>query len=221
MPGRITNGRGNALIPGGSNWLAWAREIEALAEAGYTFASNPYERERSIRLRQIAAEIIAQYSQLDEVDVLEAFAAQPGYVTPKVDVRGAVFRDEKLLMVREAMDGRWTLPGGWADVGETPSRAVEREVLEEAGLMVRARKVVGVYDANRYEGKLPLFHAYKLVFLCTYESGEPGVNFETTEAAFFAADDLPERLSSFRTTPKHLEDVLAAHLDPAAETVFD
>ncbi|MEJ2011406.1 MAG: NUDIX hydrolase [Anaerolineales bacterium] len=209
------------MIPKEANWLAWAREIEALAEAGYTYASNPYERERSIRLRQISAEIIAQYSQLDEADILEAFAAQPGYVTPKVDVRGAVFRDGKLLMVREAMDGRWTLPGGWADVGETPSRAVEREVQEEAGLTVRAEKIVGVYDANRYNGKLPLFHAYKLVFLCAYEGGEPGVSFETTEAAFFAADNLPARLSSFRTTPKHLQDVLAAHSDPAFETVFD
>ncbi len=204
-----------------SSWLAWAREIEALAEAGYTYASNPYEKQRSIRLRQIAAEIIAGYSQLEEIDVLEAFAAQPGYVTPKVDVRGAVFREGELLMVREAMDGRWTLPGGWADVGETPSRAIEREVAEEAGLEVRAVKLVGVYDANRYHGKLPLFHAYKLVFLCQLLSGEPGTSFETTEAAFFALDRLPQRLSSFRTTPRHLEDVIAAYEDPSVSAVFD
>lgn len=209
------------MIPKESNWLAWAREIEALAEAGYTYASNPYEKQRSVRLREIAAEIIAGYSQLDETDVLEAFAAQPGYVTPKVDVRGAVFRDGNLLMVREAMDGRWTLPGGWADVGETPSRAIEREVEEEAGLAVQAVRLVGVYDANRYEGKLPLFHAYKLVFLCAPHGGEPSTNFETTEAAFFSLDELPESLSSYRTTPQQLADAIAANSDPSFVTVFD
>jgi ADP-ribose pyrophosphatase YjhB (NUDIX family) len=209
------------VIPKGSNWLAWAREIEALAEAGYTFASNPYEKQRSIRLREIAAEIISDYSKLDRKDVLEAFAAQPGYVTPKVDVRGAVFREGELLMVREAMDGRWTLPGGWADVGETPSQAAEREVSEEAGLRVKAVKLVGVYDANRYEGKLPLFHAYKLLFLCEPQGGEPQTDFETTAAAFFPLDGLPQPLSSFRTTSKHLTDAIAAYKDPSIETVFD
>ena len=209
------------MIPKGSHWLVWAREIEALAEAGFTYASNPYEKERSIRLREIAAEIIAGYSQLDQQDVLEAFAAQPGYVTPKVDVRGAVFREGELLMVREAMDGRWTLPGGWADVGETPSQAVEREVSEETGISTKAVKLVGVYDANRYDGKLPLFHAYKLLFLCHPLGGEPSTNFETTEVAFFALDNLPESLSSFRTTPKHLADAVAAYMDPSFETVFD
>lgn len=209
------------MIAKESRWLAWAREIEALAEAGYTYASNPYETQRSIRLREIAAEIIAGYSQLDERQVLEAFAAQPGYVTPKVDVRAAVFRDGELLMVREAMDGRWTLPGGWADVGETPSQAIEREVQEEAGLTVRASRLVGVYDANRYNGKLPLFHAYKLLFLCEALAGEPGTDFETTAAAFFALDSLPAPLSGFRTTRRHLDDAIAAYEDPDLGTVFD
>ncbi len=110
------------MITGENRWVAWAREIEALAQAGYTYASNPYERERSVRLREIAAEIISANSQLSIEEVQFAFEAQPGYVTPKVDVRAAVFMEEKLLFVREAMDGRWTLPGGWADVGEPPSR---------------------------------------------------------------------------------------------------
>lgn len=209
------------MINDENRWLAWAREIEALAQAGYTYASNPFERDRSIRLREIAAEIIAGYSQLAQEDVLQAFEKQPGYVTPKVDVRAAVFQDEQLLFVKEAMDGRWTLPGGWADVGETPSLAIEREVAEEAGLKVKAERLIGVYDANRYPGKLPLFHAYKLLFLCIPVSGTPQPNYETLEVAYFPLDDIPKSLSRFRTTKQLLEDAVEAYRDPARPTIFD
>ena len=201
--------------------MAWAREIEALAQAGFTYASNPYERQRSVRLREIAAEIITAYSQLSMEEVQFAFAAQPGYVTPKVDVRAAVFREDKLLFVREAMDGRWTLPGGWADVGEPPSLAIEREVLEEAGIKVRAERLIGVYDANRYPGKMPLFHAYKLLFLCTPLAGDPQPSFETLEAIFFSLDQMPQSISRFRTTKKHLADAIEAYRDSSRPTVFD
>ena len=204
-----------------NRWLTWAREIEALAQAGYTYASNPYERERSIRLREIAAEIIAGYSQLTQEDVLQAFNGQPGYVTPKVDVRAAVFQDEQILLVKEAMDGRWTFPGGWADVGEKPSLAIEREVAEEAGIQVKAKRVIGVYDANRYPGKMPLFHAYKLLFLCTPVTGTLQPNFETLEATFFPIDQIPKSLSRFRTSKQHLDDAVESHRDPARPTKFD
>jgi ADP-ribose pyrophosphatase YjhB (NUDIX family) len=136
-------------------------------------------------------------------------------------VRGAVFRGSELLLVREAADGGWTLPGGWADVGETPAAAVEREVWEEAGLRVRARRLVGVYDANRIEQALTLFHAYKLVFLCELVSGELAPSIETSEVGFFPADRLPGPLSAYRTTPRHLADAFAARDAAAWTTVFD
>lgn len=117
-------------------------------------------------------------------DVKQAFRAQPGYVTPKVDMRGVLIQDGKILMVREALDGGWTLPGGWADVGETPSVAVIREVFEETGLSCRVQRLVGVYDANRVEGALDLYHAYKLVFLCERISGELMSSAETSEVGF-------------------------------------
>jgi hypothetical protein len=107
--------------------------------------------ELATRLLAIASEIVAEHTSLPAGDALTAFTAQPGYVTPKVDVRGAVFRGQEVLLVREALDGGWTLPGGWADVGESPARSVEREVWEEAGLRVHASRLVGVYDANRVE----------------------------------------------------------------------
>ena len=202
-------------------WLGWARDIQALAKSAEHYAQNSYDRERAERLMEIAAEIIAAHSEMTEKELLTAFRAQPGYMTPKVDVRGAVFDGEKLLFVRESEDECWTLPGGWADVGETPSRAVEREVQEESGIEVRAERLIGVYDANRVESFLPLFHAYKLVFLCRPLSGAPRPSVETLEACYFALDDLPSPFSAHRTTPRHIADAIEALRNPAGGTAFD
>lgn len=202
-------------------WLAWAREIQSLAQTGLHYAHDDFERHRAERLLEIAGAIVAACSNLSPSEVRLAFGAQPGYVTPKVDVRGAVFRGEEILLVRERLDGGWTLPGGWADVGEAPAEAVEREVWEESGLRVRAVRLIGVYDANRVEGALSLFHAYKLVFLCEEMSGELAASSETIQAAFFPPDQLPTALSPYRTTPRHLADALAAHREPGRQTVFD
>lgn len=201
-------------------WLDWAREIQALSQSGYHYALNEYDRHRYRRLTEIAAEIIQEHSRLKQDDLAALFAQQKGYATPKVDVRGAVFSEGKLLMVRESMDGGWTLPGGWADVGDVPSQAAEREVWEEAGFRVRAKRVIGVYDANR-SGPLELFHAFKIVFLCDLLSGMPTPSFETSEVAFFARHEIPAQLSGERTRPRHILDAFAALDDPARPTVFD
>ncbi len=209
------------MVKRAPKWLNWAREIHALAHTGLHYARNPFDRERAERLLEIATEIVVDHSELTDLDVITAFKAQPGYVTPKVDVRAAVFNDGELLFVREAIDDTWTLPGGWADVGESPRTAIEREVLEEAGLHVRASRLVGVYDANRVEDALPLFHAYKLVFLCEPLSGELKPSSETLEVAYFSIEDLPKPLSKHRTTPQHIEDAIAAHQDPEWQVFFD
>jgi ADP-ribose pyrophosphatase YjhB (NUDIX family) len=154
------------------------------------------------------------------IPLMNAFTAQVGYATPHIDVRGAVFRDGKLLMVRESQDGGWTMPGGWADVGDVPSEAAEREVWEEAGFRVKARKVVGVYDANR-TGPLEVFHAFKIVFLCDILSGEARISNETTEVTFYGEDEIPAVLSGERTRPRHIVDVFKAIKDPECMTVFD
>ena len=202
-------------------WLDWAREIQSLAHTSLHYAQNPFEVSRSQRLLEIASEIVAANSEMEAQDVLVAFTAQPGYITPKVDVRAAVFRDGELLLVREAMDGRWTLPGGWADVGETPSLAVEREVKEETGLTVQANRIVGVYDANRLPGELPLYHADKLLFLCEPGDGDLRPSEETSEVAFFPIEELPSPLSSYRTAPRHIQDAIVASNDPDIPVVFD
>jgi len=201
-------------------WLQWGREIQALAQTGETYALNEWQSQRYHRLMEISAEIISEHTEFTVEPIMESFELQPGYATPKVDVRGAVFRDGELLLVREKMDGGWTMPGGWADVGDTPSKGAEREVWEESGFRVRAKMLVGVYDANRFE-PMELYHAVKLVFLCEITGGEAQTSNETTEVAFFAEDQLPTPLSSERTNNRHIAHAFAALRDPQWTTVFD
>ena len=201
-------------------WLEWSREIQALSQTGHHYSENDYQRERYRRLAEIAAEIIAEYTGMEVETLKQNFYSQNGYATPRVDVRGAVFQDGKLLLVRERMDGGWTMPGGWADVGDVPSQAAEREVWEEAGYRVTARRVIGVYDANR-TGPLELFHAYKIVYLCELVGGEARPSQETSEVAFFGQDEIPPVLSGERTRPRHIADAFTALDDPLKPTVFD
>lgn len=208
--------RKDKIIP---NWLEWAREIQAISQTGLHYAENDYQVQRYSRLMEISAEIVSSYSDADSADIVNIFQQQIGYATPRIDVRGAVFQAGKLLLVRERLDGGWTMPGGWVDVGDTPSGAVEREVYEESGFEVKARKIIGVYDANRSE-PLEIFHAFKIVFLCDILSGEARTSDETSEVGFFAEADLPETLSGERTRPRHLDDAFIAQ-SKEQPTFFD
>jgi len=204
----------------GPRRLSWAREIQAIAQTGRHYASNHFQTKRYARLLAIAGEILAEHTHLPAQTAVRVFERQKGYATPRVDVRAAVFRDDELLLVREAADGGWTMPGGWADVGDVPSQAAERETLEEAGFRVEARRVIGVYDANRCE-PMELFHAFKIVFLCDLVGGEATPSEETTEVAFFGPDEMPTVLSGERTRPRHIQHAFAALADPSLPTVFD
>ncbi len=201
-------------------WLAWAREIQALSQTGLTYSLNEYEVQRYRRLSEIAAEIVREHTRLEPQPVLDGFLSQLGYATPKVDVRGAVVRDNTILLVQERNDGRWAMPGGWAEVGERPSEMVVREVWEESGFRVVPRKVIGVFDANRDGRPLEFYHAYKVVFLCDIIGGQACPSHETLAVEFFPFDDLPP-LSSNRTHDRHLAEVLAHLRDPNRPTAFD
>jgi ADP-ribose pyrophosphatase YjhB (NUDIX family) len=158
--------------------------------------------------------------QVDEIYAL--FAGAKGYETPKVDVRGVVFRDDRILLVRELLDGgRWTLPGGWADVDDRPSEAVEREVWEESGYRVQAQKLLAVYD-RRLHGHTPpsSWGIYKLFFLCSLIGGQPSASIETADAAFFAEGEIPE-LSLGRVTPVEIQRLFEHHRHPSWPTDFD
>lgn len=186
------------------------------------YAVNEFQVERYDALSVLAAEILAAHSGAPAAGFAASFAEQEGYATPKVDVRAAVFDSQgRLLMVKERSDGTWSLPGGWADVGDVPSQAAERETLEEAGYHVRARQVLGVYDANRAPGALHLYHAFKLVFLCQLLSGEARNSNETSEVRFFTAEEVPYDCLGARTTIRQTEDAFAILADPSRPAQFD
>jgi ADP-ribose pyrophosphatase YjhB (NUDIX family) len=202
-------------------WLALARELFSLSQSGLTYCKNEYDLHCYQRLQELSAEIIAGQSDLSKETVMQAFSMQAGYATPKIDVRGAVIRDGKVLLVQERSDGGWTLPGGWGDVGETPSEVVRREVREESGFEVHVDKLVAVYDANRVPGApMEFYHAYKLIFLCSIIGGEARPSNETSAVDFFDLKHLPP-LSIYRTSRQMIEEVFAHHADPARPPAFD
>ena len=202
-------------------WLVWAREIQAIAQTGLAFTKDLYDRERYERLRALAARMMAEEAGADPAFVEGLFAGEAGYATPKLDVRGAVFVHGKILLVRERADeGRWTLPGGWADVNRSPSEAVIAEVREEAGLDVRATKLAALYDRTRHPHPPLPFHIYKLFFLCEITGGTPAPGPETEGADFFGLDALPE-LSTSRVLAAQIARMFAHRDDPDLPTEFD
>jgi len=204
-------------------WLRWAKELQALSQTGLHFTEISYDRERYQRVAQIAAEILAAHTSLAFEEVLSLNRREFGYATPKVDVRGVVFREDRILLVQEAMDaGRWTVPGGWADVNETPSEAAEREVFEESGLRTRAIKLLSVYDRERQGHEPPFpYHVYKVAFHCEWVSGSlRSDGSEITGADFFAEADLPE-LSVSRVTRAQIHRFFQHLREPERPTDFD
>jgi len=186
-------------------WIEWARALHALSQTGMHYAVNEYDKERYKHIGDIAADMLASHSSLTRDQALQLNAAEFGYATPKVDVRGVAFRDDRVLLVQEILDeNRWTLPGGWADVNETPSGAVVREVAEESGFETRVTRLLACYDRDEQGHKPPYpHHVYKLFFLCEITGGCAETDHETSGVDFFAEDELPE-LSQGRVTEDQL-----------------
>jgi ADP-ribose pyrophosphatase YjhB (NUDIX family) len=176
------------------NLITLARELEAIAQTGIHFTKDHHDRERYERLRKIAAELLAESSRLSSQDILEWSKTEFGYATPKVDVRAFIVSGGRVLLIREDSDGgRWTLPGGWADVNESPSEAVIREVKEESGYLVEPRRLLAVLDREKQKHRPPFpYHIYKMFFHCEITGGSPEPNSESSESAFFAISALPE-----------------------------
>jgi ADP-ribose pyrophosphatase YjhB (NUDIX family) len=202
-------------------WVKWSRQLMAIAQNGLTYAENHFDRERYEQVRQVAAEMMAEQSETDYRKVLDLFSGEVGYATPKVDVRGVVFRDDRILLVKERADGLWTLPGGWADVNESPKEAVVREVMEESGYRTRARKLLAVWDRAKHPHTPPFpYHIYKICILCELIGGEATTSHETEEVGFYPEDGLPD-LSFSRVTPGQIARLFEHHFDPKLPTDSD
>ena len=201
--------------------MKWAKQLQALSQNGLTYAQNPFDLERYEQIQHIAAEMLAEKANAKIEDVLDLFSREKDYATPKVDVRGAVFKDGKILLVKERSDGRWTLPGGWADIGESPSESVEREVWEESGFHVKAKRLAAVYDRDKHPHKpLMNYHVYKLFFICEITGGEATTSSETEQVAFFSVSDLPE-LSITKILPEQISKMFEYYKRDGLPVYFD
>lgn len=205
------------------DWLVWAREIQATAQSGLTFTTDPYDRDRYIQLRALSARIMAAHSSTDAARIEDLFAGQEGYATPKIDVRGAVFRDARILLVREVMDDhRWTLPGGWADVNLSVAENVAKEVREESGFDVTVEKLAAVWDSAK-QGHVPPapFGITRHVFICAISGGAPATSLETSEIGFFAENEIPDDLSVARVLPHQIARMFGHWRNPHWPTEFE
>ena len=202
-------------------WLQWAQRLQAIAQTGLAYCQDPFDAERYNSIREIASDMMAHGCDGESPAAIAGlFAGETGYATPKIDVRAAVFDDERLLLVREREDGGWTLPGGWADVGSPPSLNAVREVKEESGYECTVVKLAAVYDRSRH-GHPPIpFYTYKLFFLCRLCGGAPASSAETDGAAFFAEDSIPP-LSLTRVTPVQIRHMFEHHRHPEWPASFD
>jgi len=201
-------------------WLLWSRRLQAIAQEGLTYARDGYDLGRYEQLRELAAEILAAHSTGTLQEARDLLTLETGPATPKVDVRAAVFREGRVLLVKEPGEVGWSLPGGWADVGESPSEAAVRETLEESGYRVRPFRLLAAYDRDRH-GHPPIpYHVYKLVFSCEILDETPMSDVDTDGVRFFGENELPE-LSITRVTRDQISRFFEQHRDPDRPADFD
>ncbi|SFL63993.1 ADP-ribose pyrophosphatase YjhB, NUDIX family [Paenibacillus sp. 1_12] len=185
-------------------WLDWAKRIQFLSQAGLTFSKDPFDLERFTELRNISAEIMQAYTGLHMEKINDLFTNETGFQTPKADVRGVVFKDEQILMVKESNNDRWSLPGGFCDIGLSPSENVIKEIKEESGYEVKTTKLLAIFDSTKHPHPPQPYHYYKIFIRCEIVGGAPTTGIETTGIDFFPKNQLPN-LSTDRNTESQIK----------------
>ncbi|MCZ8523963.1 MULTISPECIES: NUDIX hydrolase [Paenibacillus] len=204
-------------------WLTWAKQIQSIAQAGLAYSKDVYDLERFEMLRELAVDIVERHTGAGAEPIRLAFASEEGYATPKVDVRGVVFREGRILLVREKLDGAWSLPGGWADIGLSPAEIAVKEIREEAGYETETVRLLAVLDKKFHEHPPDLWHIYKIFILCRIVGGE-GLgsegSIETSDVGFFGPDELPE-LSIGRNTKAQILTMFEYLHDPQKAVILN
>lgn len=201
-------------------WLDIAKEIQSIAQAGLEYCTNQYDIDRYHQLRNLSIKILNEYSKEPMQKIHDLFASEKGYQTPKVDIRGVVFHEGKILMVREKIDGKWTLPGGWADVGYSPFEIAIKEVWEEAGIKVVPKRLLSVFDKTKHDHPPDAYHVYKLFILCKYTDGKLKPGTETSDVSWISRDQIPE-LSSPRITTEQILTMFDYYDNPNKAVICD
>ncbi|MGL5614897.1 MAG: NUDIX hydrolase N-terminal domain-containing protein [Sarcina sp.] len=201
-------------------WLDWASKLQSIAQAGITYSKDKYDLERFEQIRDLSAEILSAYTEIEHKKVKELFCNEVGYQTPKVDVRSAIFKDNKILLVKEALDGCWSLPGGWADVGLSVKENAMKEAYEEAGVKINPKRIIAIEDRNKNNKPISPYSIYKIFVLGELISGEFKKNIETEESGFFPLEELP-KLSEGRNNLEQIKLCFKAKEDENFKVYFD
>lgn len=200
--------------------LSWAKKLQSIAQAGLTYSKDKYDIERFQQIRDLSAEILNEYTEISNEKIKNLFCNETGYQTPKVDIRGAVFKDDKILLVKESIDGCWSIPGGWAEINLSIKENIVKELLEEAGLNVVPRRLIAVLDRSKHNHPVTAYGMYKVFVLCELVDGEFEKNMETEESGFFSLADLPP-LSTERITKEQIAMCFEAKDNDYFLTIFD
>ncbi|WP_407268484.1 NUDIX hydrolase [Radiobacillus sp. PE A8.2] len=201
-------------------WLDWAKQLQSIAQAGLTYSIDVYDLERFEMIRDISVEILSIHTDVSETVIRDLFTNESGYATPKVDIRSVVFKENKILMVKENTDGNWSLPGSWGDIGLTPSEVAVKEVKEESGFDVKAIKLLGVLDKKCHPHPPSPYHVYKMFIQCEIIGGQPQKGTETSAVEFFAENELPP-LSIARNTESQIKFAFKHLYNPQEPAYFD
>lgn len=200
-------------------WLEWAIELQSLAQAGLTYGKDIYDKERYERIRDISAEIVSNYTDIEIEKVKDLFCNEVGYQTPKLDTRAAIFEEGKILLVREN-NGKWSLPGGLVDVNVSVKENTIKEVKEESGLDVSADKIIAVQDRAKHNLPVYAYGVCKVFVLCSVLGGQFVENIETTEFQYFGEFEIPE-LAEEKNNLEQIKMCFRAYRSENWETEFD
>ena len=200
-------------------WLELAIEIQSLAQSGLAYTNNVYDKERFERLRDISAEMLSMKSDLSLEKVKDLFCSEKGYQTPKLDTRAVIFKDDKILLVKEN-NGTWSLPGGWVDVLESVASNTVKEAKEETGLDVVPKRIIAIQDRNKHNKPIYAYGICKIFVLCEVIGGKFEKNIETIETNYFSLDELP-LLAEAKTNKEQIEMCFKAVNDESWQVQFD
>jgi len=201
--------------------LQLVKQVQALAENGLHFSENDFDLDRYQILEEISLRMLSLVTGLPAETIEVSTPERNGYRTPKVDVRAVIFNDQdEILMVKERVDSRWSLPGGWCDVGYTPTETAEKEAEEEAGIKVKASRLLAVFDKKCHDHPEDLFYAYKIFLECEAENYEITTGMETLDVGFFGQEALPE-LSTPRNTAGQIHKMFDFHFKRLQWPVID
>lgn len=198
------------------------KRLKSIAETGLLYCNNAYDKERYLELQEMSLRLLANLSGHNIESLKASFPITQDYPTAKVDIRGLVLSPDqkKILFVKESADGKWALPGGWADIGHTPKEIIVKEVKEETGLDVVPRALLAVFDKRMHAHPPQPFYVYKMALYCEAVSTEITKGFDVLDVQYFGIDDLPE-LSEDRILKSQIELLYNKALASDFEAYFD